>query len=121
MNKCAGRLIRDIIIILVISLGASVTVFTYQVWDSSNVSYDRSLWLQSTEQQLKNQNEEYYNNLYERYSRIQRDLNDYQHSMQDRLDTLEKRIENLESRLDQRSSVHINNNNTNSRDTSINQ
>lgn len=120
MNRCAGRLIRDIIVVIVISLGASVTVFTYQVWDGSNVSYDRSLWLQSTEQQLKNQNEEYYTNLYDRYSRIQRDLNDYQYFMQGRLETLEKRIENLEEQVNQKYSVNINNNNS-GRDSSINQ
>lgn len=70
--------------------------FVYNTWDNSSKAIDTNLWLQSTERQLKNQNEEYYNELYDRYSRIHRDLNDYQYQTNRRLTSLENRIDRIE-------------------------
>lgn len=113
MEKCLKKLLREIILIAIFMCGVSLAVFTYTVWNNSGDALERGLWLQSTEQQLKEQNDEYYNELYNRYSKIQRDMIDYQKSTNNRMDILEKRIESLEKRLLQGSSMnttYINNN-----------
>lgn len=75
-------------------------VLAYITWEKSQDSLETGLWLQSTEQQLKNQNESYYNDLYDRYSRIHRDLNDYQHQTNQRLQSLENRVDRLEKSIE---------------------
>lgn len=112
MEKCLQELIKNFILLLVFITVLVVVI----VWTDSEDSLDRGLWLQSTEQQLKEQNEQYYNELYDRYSKLQRDLIDYQKNTNNRIDILESRIESLESRFLQGitpSHTYINNNQVN--------
>lgn len=111
MKKCIKRTVRDLIVIVTLSLGASLLVFIYHTGSNSYDSFERSLWLQSTEQQLKNQNEDYYNSLYDRYSRLHRDLNDYQYQANQRLTSLENRIKALEENV-RNQGIVLNNTNT---------
>lgn len=52
--------------------------------------------MQSTEERLRQQNDNYYNEIYDRYSRIHRDLNDYQYMTNRRLESLESRVNRIE-------------------------
>lgn len=100
MKKSLKRLSRDCVRLVVISVIVSLGFFIYNVWDTSSHYTDTRLWLQSTERQLKNQNESYYNELYDRYSRVHRDLNNYQSNTQIRLRRLENRISSIEDAVE---------------------
>lgn len=99
MKRCIKNLGRCCSVISVIILGMSMFALAYITWEKSQNTLETSLWLQSTEQQLKNQNEDYYNDLYDRYSRIHRDLNDYQYQTNKRLESLENRVSALETSM----------------------
>lgn len=99
MKKCIRRLGRDCIKIFVVVVTASMITILYIIYEDAGESTDTSLWLQSVEQQLEEQNNNYYNELYDRYSRIHRDLNDYQYITNKRLESLENRVNQIEQNI----------------------
>ena len=86
-------------IIALLFIGISLIIFSIRSVDNTYESASRMTWQQSTEQQLQQQNESYYNEFYDRYSRITNDLTNYQLNTNRRLDSLESRVEQLEKRV----------------------
>lgn len=107
MVKCLKHFGRDCVIFLTTTVGVFLVVFLYTTWKESSYSIDTSLWLQSAERRLEDQNERYYNELYDRYSRVHRDLNDYQYLTNQRLESLEGRLRNIENSIE-RQNISIN-------------
>lgn len=99
MKKWIKHLGRDFARLLILSGIVSLLGFLYIVWEDSSNNASTHIWLQSAENRLEEQNEQYYNELYERYSRIHRDLNDYQYQTNKRLEWLENRITTMEKSI----------------------
>lgn len=87
-------------IIALIFLGVSLVLLSVRSVDDTYESAVRVSWMQSTERQLRQENERYYNDVYDRYSRMSRDLTNYQRSTNERIESANKRIEKLKKRIE---------------------
>lgn len=95
------RQIERLAIITLIFIGVSLLILSVGSFDKTKDTSSRMLWEQTTEKQLKEQNEVYYNRIYERYSRMERDLTTYQTTTNRRIEYLSERVLKLEEELEE--------------------
>lgn len=93
------RKIERLTIISLIFIGVCLLILSVGSFDKTKDTSSRMLWEQTTERQLQEQNEVYYNRIYERYSRMERDLTTYQSITNSRIESLSERVSKLEEEL----------------------
>lgn len=88
-------------IIALIFIGVCLVLLSIRSVDDTYESASRLSWMQSTERDLRRQNERYYSDVYDRYSRIDRDLTNYQRLTNERMNSANQRLKELEERIEE--------------------
>lgn len=86
-------------IIALIFIGVCLVLLSIRSVDETYESASRLSWMQSTERDLRSQNERYYNDVYDRYSKINRDLTNYQRLTNKRIESANQRLEEIKERI----------------------